>query len=103
MGGVHDLADARERALDAFGELLGPSGATLRKLLPTVPWRQAVPASFWYSPDVLAQLDDASRRALHHRLAELLGEEHAATLLEFLPPVPWGALEQRGLHLPLAN
>ena len=84
MGGVHDLADAREPALDAFGELLGPSGATLRKLLPTVPWRQAVSASFWYSPDVLALLDDAGRRALHHRLAELLGEEHAATLFEEL-------------------
>jgi hypothetical protein len=58
--------------------------------LPTVPWRRAIPSSFWYSPDVLAVLDDASRRTLHQRLAELLGEEHAATLLEFLPPVPWG-------------
>jgi hypothetical protein len=102
VGGVNEL-DARERALDAFDELLGPPGATLRKLLPTVPWRQAIPPSFWYSPDVLALLDDAGRRELYQRLAEVLGEEHAAALLEFLPPVPCRVLEQRGIHLPLAD
>lgn len=70
--------------------------------MPTVPWRRAIPSSFWYSPDVLAVLDDAGRRVLCQRLAELLGEEHAATLLEFLSPVSWEVPEQRGVRLPSA-
>jgi hypothetical protein len=34
-------------------------------------------------------IDERSRHALHLRLAELLGDQEAATLMEHLPPVGW--------------
>src|SRR5437773_371757 len=34
-------------------------------------------------------IDDLSRSQLHRRLAEVLGPDEAATLMEHLPPVGW--------------
>ena len=34
-------------------------------------------------------LDELSRHQLHSKLREALGEEAAATLMEYLPPVGW--------------
>jgi hypothetical protein len=34
-------------------------------------------------------IDEQTRHALHNRLDEALGAEHAATLMSYLPPVGW--------------
>ncbi len=34
-------------------------------------------------------IDESSRHAMYNRLQEVLGDEHAAVLMEHLPPVGW--------------
>jgi hypothetical protein len=38
---------------------------------------------------------DAETRALYNRLQEVLGNEHADTLMSYLPPEPWADLARK--------
>ena len=40
------------------------------------------------------------RHLLHQALEEMLGADHAATLMAFLPPVPWHVLSRHGVYPP---
>jgi hypothetical protein len=71
-------------------------------LLPSQPWREVVPAHHWLRPEVVDAVAASARPrfALHESLIALIGEEHAATLMEYLVPAPWRELDRLGVPLP---
>lgn len=73
------------------------------ELLPDHPWRDAIPAEHWFREEVRAAVaaHGPARRHLHEGLVALLGEIHAATLMEYLVPAPWRELI--GLGVPVAD
>lgn len=73
------------------------------ELLPAQPWREAIPAEQWRRPEVRDAIaaHGPDRRRLHRALIGILGETHAATLMEYLPPAPWTVLD--GLGVPVAD
>lgn len=98
---MSSAAQARQALLRTLEGVLGPGpAATMRRLLPTLPWREAVDPSLWLRSDVMALVDNPRRCALQRHLEEALGREHAATFMEFLPPLPWRELERRGVRIP---
>ena len=89
--------------LTLFEPLLGPAlVVAFDELLPDQRWREAIPAEQWRRPEVRDAITahGPERRHLHRTLIEVLGETHAATLLEYLPPAPWRVLD--GLGVPVA-
>jgi hypothetical protein len=73
------------------------------ELLPDQRWREAIPAEQWRRPEVRDAIaaHGPDRRHLHRTLIEVLGETHAAMLMEYLPPAPWTVLS--GLGVPVAD
>lgn len=73
------------------------------ELLPDQRWREAIPSEQWRRPEVRDAIaaHGPDRRRLHRALIGLLGETHAATLMEYLPPAPWTVLS--GLGVPVAD
>lgn len=73
------------------------------ELLPDQRWREVIPAEQWHRPEVRDALaaHGPDRRHLHRTLIGILGETHAATLMEYLPPAPWAVLD--GLGVPVAD
>lgn len=85
--------EAREAMLAAFDDIVGlRAGRTLRELMPRVRWRDVGPPGIWESPAVTASIDDEALEHLRERLAAAIGEEHARTAMEYLPPVPFRLL-----------
>ncbi len=92
------MGDDRCVVVEAFGRLLSDTSLeAFDALLPTRPWREAVPSSFWQRWPVMAETDPRGRHDLHTRLVEVIGVEAAATAMEYLPPVPWRVLRAHGL------
>jgi len=90
--------------LTALEPSLGPGLVVVFDgLLPDQRWREAIPAEQWRRPDVGAAITahGPSRRHLHRTLIGILGETHAATLMEYLPPAPWTVLD--GLGVPVGH
>ena len=73
------------------------------ELLPNQRWREVIPAEQWRRPEVRDALaaHGPDRRHLYRTLIGILGETHAATLMELLPPAPWAVLT--GLGVPVAD
>lgn len=73
------------------------------ELLPAQRWREAIAPEQWHRPEVrdAVAAHGPDRRHLHRKLIEILGETHAATLMEYLPPAPWIVLA--GLGVPVAD
>lgn len=73
------------------------------ELLPAQPWREAIPPEQWRRPEVRDAIaaHGPDRRHLHRALIGILGETHAATLMEYLPPAPWTV--RHGLGVPVAD
>jgi hypothetical protein len=71
-------------------------------LLPAAPWREVVPDHHWLRREVVDTITAFGQRrfALHETMIELIGEEHAATLMEHLVPAPWRELERLGVPMP---
>ena len=95
---------ARDAMLTVFEPSLGPELVVVFDgLLPDRRWREAIPAEQWRRPEVRDAItaQGPDRRHLHRTLIGVLGETHAATLLEYLPPAPWTVLE--GLGVPVAD
>jgi hypothetical protein len=83
---------------------LGPAlVVAFDEMLPRQRWREAIPAQQWGRPEVRDAIaaHGPGRRHLHRKLIEVLGEPHAATLMEYLPPAPWTVLD--GLGVPMAE
>jgi hypothetical protein len=90
-------ANARNEAVRALQPLLGSAAArTFDELLFTRPWREVLPAEFWYRDGVIAALDVSKMRMLFEAFVGKIGVQHAATLMEFLPPIPWPVLFRHG-------
>jgi hypothetical protein len=86
--------------LAALEPSLGPElTAVFDELLPDQPWREAIPAEHWERAEVRRAVAAHSRdrRSLHESLIELLGDRHAATLMEYLEPAPWTELVHLGV------
>jgi hypothetical protein len=94
------ISDQQRRdAVLALEPQLGPEATrTFDELLPTIPRREVITAEFWYRDDVLRSVDVRAMRQLHDAFVGTLGAQHAATLMEFLPPVPWDVLLRHGLR-----
>ncbi len=90
-GGVpSDHESALAELWQRLDEVLGlEPGATLRELLPTVPWREAFEPDVWRRPDIVEVYDDERRRTLHKALVNALGAGPATTLMELIPLLPW--------------
>jgi hypothetical protein len=69
--------------------------------LPARPWREVLPTYHWLRSEVVEVVaaSDAERFSLHEAMSSLIGEEHAATLMEHLPPAPWRELKRLGVPL----
>src|SRR5688500_4924350 len=96
--------DAREAMLAAFEAPLGAeSTRILGDLLPTQPWRTALPAKDLARPAVLEVMAARAPRVaeLHEALVRLIGEEHAGTCMEYRVPAPWLELRRLGVPIPL--
>jgi hypothetical protein len=76
--------------------------AAFAALLPSQPWREAVPTHHWLRPEVVDAVAafGGQRLALHESMIALIGEEHAGTLMEYLVPAPWRELQRLGVPLP---
>jgi hypothetical protein len=75
--------------------------ASFSKLLPDLPWREVVPSHHWLRSEVMEAVAvfEPRRRLVHEALIDLIGEVHAATLMEHLPPAPWRELVGRQVPL----
>jgi len=90
--------------LSALEPSLGPElVVAFDELLPGQRWREAIAAEQWRRPEVRDAITThgPDRRHLHRTLIGILGETHAATLMEHLPPAPWAVLD--GLGVPVAD
>lgn len=88
---------ARSEAVRALEPVLGQAATrTFDELLFTRPWRAVLPAEFWYRDGVIAALDVRKKRMLFEAFEGKIGTRHAATLMEFLPPIPWPVLLRHG-------
>lgn len=90
--------------LSALEPSLGPALlVAFDEMLPAQRWREAIPAQQWRRPEVrdVIAANAPDRRHLHRTLIGVLGETHAATLLEYVPPAPWTVLQ--GLGVPVAD
>jgi hypothetical protein len=99
---VVDATEDRERAVEHLGSLLGPAATeVLDQLMPRKPWRTTIPATEWRRPEVLDEMIafGPRRRRLHARLIELLGEDDAGTLMEYVLPASWRDLDRMGVPL----
>ena len=95
-------AGAREAMLKALEPHMGVGlTASFSKLLPDLPWREAVPSHHWLRPEVMDAVApfELGRRLVHEAFIDLIGEAHAATLMEHLPPAPWRDLVGRQVPL----
>lgn len=91
---------ARDAMLTALEPDLGPAlVVAFDELLPAQRWREAIPAQQWRRPEVRDAIaaHGPGRRHLHRTLIGILGETHAATLMEYLPPAPWTVLQRLGV------
>ncbi len=92
------MAGDRSIMIEAFRRVLSDDAmATLDALVPTRPWREAIPSSFWLQPSVMATADPSARHDLHDRLVEILGVDAAGATMDHLPPVPWRVLRAHGM------
>ncbi|MEX2658384.1 MAG: hypothetical protein WD232_01710 [Acidimicrobiales bacterium] len=97
---------AREAMLEALEPQMGAEVmASFLQLLPRRPWREVVPSEHWLRPELLELLarSEPARALVHDAMGELIGEEHAATLMEYLAPAPWGALDALGVPIAWAS
>lgn len=94
--------EAREAMLAALASHMGAEQSRVfSKMLPARPWREVVPSHHWFRREVWEAVGGFApqRFLLHEGLIELIGEEHAGTLMEYLMPAPWRALERLGVPL----
>ena len=88
----------RETMLAGFGRVLSDEAlAALDALVPRVRWRDALPEGFLLSSAAVEAYDEAARRRLHEELATVIGAEAADAAMEYLPPLPWRVLRERGV------
>lgn len=82
------MAYDRTTMLEGFARVLNDDAlATLDALVPTRPWREAIPSSFWLQSSVMAATDERARRDLHERLITVIGADAAHATMEYLSPV----------------
>lgn len=92
------MVETRDVLVRGFAQVLDEEVlTTFDRLVPTRPWREALPSAFWYRDDVVEHLDDRRRLEMYDTLVEVVGRETADAALEFLPPVPWWVLEAHGV------
>ena len=92
--------DERRAALSALSDLSGFDVSMLDRLFPSRPGAEVVPPDLWYRREILEHWEPVERVRLYEGLESLLGPEHAATLMEYLPPVPWPVLAPYGVYPP---
>lgn len=90
----------RRAALLALAELSPFAFSVFDRLFPSMPWTEVVPTELWYRREVLERQDPWERHLLHRALEDLVGSAHAATIMAYLPPVPWHVLAPYGVHPP---
>jgi hypothetical protein len=93
----------RRTAVEAFGEVLGGKATSLlEKALPSHPWRVVLDPSVLLASDFVAAHASPDRKELHDKLEELVGEQRAGVLMEFLLPTPartiWQVEDRLGLR-----
>ena len=94
----------RNAAITELGAVLGERGAELfDKALPTEPWIDVIDPRIMRHPDFIEYYAGPERHELWSIHDELIGTDHAATLMEFLLPVPHRLLARlsRELDVPL--
>lgn len=94
----------RNAAITELGAVLGERGAELfDKALPTEPWIDVLDPRIMRHPDFIEYYAGPERHELWSIHEELIGTDHAATLMEFLLPVPHRLLARlsRELDVPL--
>lgn len=100
---VEDMTDwstARAAMMTALEPTFGPELIQVfDELLPRRAWRESIPAKHWYRSEVrdAVAAHSRERRHLHAALIDVIGEDHAGTLMEYLVPAPWTALERLGV------
>ena len=67
--------------------------------MPKVRWRDVLPEGFLLSSATHEAYDEAGRRGLHEALRDVVGVDAADAAMEYLPPVPWRFLRERGLDV----